>query len=512
MFRIFSTASSRSSRFTETDELAAVDLGSNSFHLIIARYENGQIRIVDRLREMVQLGAGLDQDCNLSSKAEGKALDCLRRFGQRLCEIPDSNVRIVGTSALRRMVNSESFLEKAEETLNHGIEIISGIEEARLVYLGVAHSTGSESGQRLVIDIGGGSTEIIQGNGFETGYMESLRMGCVSVSKQFFSQGEIGKQNLQQAILSVCIELDGILQHDNKLEWAEVVGASGSVRAIARVVQAQGWCEDGISFSALKQLRKLLFELKHVDELTFEGLEQQRREVFTGGFAILYGLFKSLSIDHMHVADGSLREGVLYDLIGRLQHEDVRERTVSAMSKRYRIDQAQAQRVADSAHDLFDQVAESWDMEDEEHLNLLLWACRLYEAGLAIAHSGYHKHGSYLAAHSDMPGFSRQEQACLAALIRGHRRRFPSAIFKNLPVGLRGSMPRLCVLLRLAVRLNRSRMDSGLIRPQIKIKDDKIHIIFPAEFLASNELTHAELKQESRLLHEAGWKLCIKEQ
>ena len=510
MFRIFSSASARSQQFTDTDELAAVDLGSNSFHLIIARYENGQIRITDRLREMVQLGAGLDQHCNLSSEAEERALDCLRRFGQRLVEIPGSNVRIVGTSALRRMANGELFLAKAEDALNHGIEIISGIEEARLIYLGVAHSVGSDGGQRLVIDIGGGSTEIILGSGFETGYLESLRMGCVSVSKLFFSQGVLGKQNLQQAILSVCLKLDGLLQQDSKPGWQEAVGASGSVRAIARVVQAQGWCEDGISFSAMKKLRKRLFEYKHVDELDFEGLEEKRREVFAGGFAILYGLFKSLSIEHMRVADGALREGVLYDLIGRLRHEDVRERTVAAMSKRYGIDQLQAQRVADSAHDLYEQVALHWDLNDEEHLNLLLWASRLYEAGLTIAHSGYHKHGAYLAANADMPGFSRQEQASLAALIRGHRRRFPVSVFKNLPVGLRSSMSRLCVLLRLAVRLNRSRTDSGLVRPQIKIKDEKICMIFPPGHLATNELTLAELDQEAGLLQEAGWELCTK--
>jgi len=512
MLRIFSSATVRPQPFTDTDELAAVDLGSNSFHLIIARYENGQIRITDRLREMVQLGAGLDKRCNLSSEAEEKALDCLRRFGQRLCEIPDSNVRIVGTSALRRIANGEHFLEKAEHALNHGIEIISGIEEARLLYLGVAHSMGSEAGQRLVVDIGGGSTEIILGSGFDTGYLESLRMGCVSIGKIFFSQGELGKQNLQRAILSVRIKLDGLLQQDSTLDWQEVVGASGSIRAIAKVVQTQGWCEDGISMSAMKKLRKRLYEFKYINELDFEGLEQQRLDVFAGGFAILYGIFKSLSIERMRVADSALREGVLYDLVGRLQHEDVRERTVSAMSKRYAIDQSQAQRVANSAHDLYDQVAVYWDLNDNEHLKLLLWASRLYEAGLAIAHSGYHKHGSYLAANADMPGFSRQEQASLAALIRGHRRRFPVSVFQKLPVGLRSSTSRLCILLRLAVRLNRSRTDSDQIRPDIKIKGDKIRLIFPAAYLSTRELTLAELEQEAGLLQEAGWKLCIKQE
>ncbi|HED15680.1 MAG TPA: Ppx/GppA family phosphatase, partial [Gammaproteobacteria bacterium] len=345
--------------------------------------------------------------------------------------------------------------------------------------------------------------------GFETGHMESLRMGCVSVSKLYFSQGELGKRNLQNAILSVRIKLDGILQQDNKLDWQEVIGASGSVRAIARVVQAQGWCEEGISFSAMKKLRKLLFEYNHVDDLEFDGLEKQRREVFAGGFAILYGLFKSLSLEHMHIADGSLREGVLYDLSGRLQHEDVRERTVSAMSKRYGIDQAQAQRVANSALDLYEQVATYWELNDEEHLNLLLWASRLHEAGLAIAHSGYHKHGSYLAANADMPGFSRQEQAILAALIRGHRRRFPASVLKSLPAGLRSSTARLCVLLRLAVRLNRSRTDSDQVKPGIKIKDEKVRLSFPADYLSTRELTQAELDQEAGLLQEAGWTLCI---
>lgn len=511
MFRIFSPAKAQSQQFTDTDELAAVDLGSNSFHLIIARLENGQIRIVDRMRDMVRLGAGLDEHCNLSSEAGERALDCLRRFGQRLQEIPNSNVRIVGTSALRRVRNGAQFLAAAEDVLGHGIEIISGIEEARLIYLGVAHSIGSDGLKRLVIDIGGGSTEVILGTGFESDKLESLGMGCVSVSKKYFSNGGLDKQNLQQAILSARIRLDGLLQQQRNFEWQEAVGASGTVRSIAKVVQAQGWCEEGISYSAMKKLRKKLFEYKHIDEMELDGLEQQRREVFPGGFAVLYGLFKSLSIDHMRVADGALREGVLYDLVGRLQHEDVRERTVSAICKRYGVDQVQAQRVEASARALYDQVAQSWDLNDEEHLNLLLWAARLYEAGLAIAHSGYHKHGAYLAANADMPGFSRQEQASLSALIRGHRRRFPTSVFKNLPAGLRSSTLHLCIILRLAVCLNRSRADSGTLMPLMEIKQDKICLRFPSGSLTTNELIFAELDQEADLLREAGWKLSVKQ-
>ncbi len=511
MFRIFSSASPFSHPVTDTDELAAVDLGSNSFHMIIARNENGQIRVSDRLREMVQLADGLDEQCNLSDVAREKALECLNRFGQRLAEIPDANVRIVGTSALRRVANGSGFLSDAEDALGHGIEIISGIEEARLIYLGVAHSIGSGDGRRLVVDIGGGSTEVILGSGFETDQLESLGMGCVSVSKEYFKSGKLGKQSLQQAILSARVRLDGMLPQYSKQGWQEAVGASGTVRAIARVVQAQGWCEDGISFSAMKKLRKRLFEIEYVDGLDFDGLEEKRRKVFAGGFAVLYGIFKSLSIDHMRVADGALREGVLYDLIGRLQHEDVRERTVDVMSKRYVIDQPQAQRVADSARELYRQCAGSWDLDDAEHLNLLIWSARLYEAGLTIAHSGYHKHGAYLAANADMPGFSRQEQACLSALIRGHRRRFPLSVFKSLPAGLRTAMSRLCVLLRLAVRLNRSRTDTGQISPQIRIKDEKIRLVFPPAYLTSNDLILAELEQEAELLKEAGWKLVIRE-
>ena len=487
--------------------VAAVDLGSNSFHMIVARPRDGHFRVLDRLREMVRLAAGLDRENNLSNEARARAIACLERFGQRLREIPPGSVRIVGTNTLRKARNAQSFLEAATVALGHPIDIISGVEEARLIYLGVSHSLPQAAGRRLVVDIGGGSTELIIGEGFEPQHMESLYMGCVSTSREYFPEGATGREAMEAAVLSARVELEPLVAGYRRIGWKEAVGASGTIRAVAAVVRAAGWCEEGIDARALHRLRDVLIDAGDVAKVNLPGLGAERATVFPGGVAVLLALFEDLGIERMRVSDWALREGLLYDLLGRIRHEDVRERTIATLSGRYNLDAKQAVRVEHTAGELLDTVAGSWGLDDEESAHLIGWAARLCEIGLAIAHSQHHKHGAYILENSDLPGFSRQEQKRLAALVRGHRRKFPQSVFKQLGGERANRARRLCILLRLAVLLHRGRTDTEMPAIALQAEKKSLHLGFPEGWLERHPLTRADLAQEADYLKAAGYRL-----
>ncbi len=486
------------------DTLAAVDLGSNSFHLIVARLQQGQLHVVDRLRDPVRLAAGLDHKQRLQPEAHARAIACLQQFGERLRHLPRSHVRIVGTNALRKAQATGSFLREAQEALGHPIEIISGVEEARLVYLGVSHSLPDE-GQRLVVDIGGGSTEVIIGEGFEALHLESLYMGCVSFSEQYFPQGVISKEHWDAAELAARLELRPVKNRFLKMGWQSAAGASGTIRAIRTVLMANDWCKEGICRSGLDKLHKAILQVDHVSKLDLPGLQDERKAVFPGGVAILYALFETLNIETMRVSDGALREGLLYDAIGRIQHVDVRERTVNSLSERYHIDENHGRRVEETALELWEMVKKDWKLNKDEHPWMLRWAARLAEIGLVIAHSGYQKHGAYLLANSDLPGFSRREQSLLAALVRAHRRKFPVSVFESHGKAAQ----RLCVLLRLAILLHRSRTPLDVERIEAHAGGAEIELVFPKGWLQSHPMTAADLQREAAYLKAAKWKLQV---
>lgn len=489
-----------------SEMFAAIDLGSNSFHMIIAREADGHLQVRDRLREMVRLAAGLDARGNLDEAARQRAMECLRRFGQRLSGFLPGTVRAVGTNTLRK-ARSPGFLQQAEEALGHPIEVIAGVEEARLIYLGVAHSLPDSDANRLVVDIGGGSTELILGRRFEPLELESLYMGCVSYSQRFFADGVIGDKAMRDALIAARLELQGIAHDFSELGWEQAVGASGTVRAVGEVVQAMGWSEDGITLESLRRLAAELVKAGHIDNLKLAGLKEERLPVFPGGVAVLQAIFEELPISKMQVSDWALREGLLYDLIGRVRHEDVRERTINALCEAYYLDRRQAARVEQSARQALQQVAASWDLEGEETEHLLLWAARLHEIGLAIAHSSYHKHGAYLLENSDMPGFSSSEQKLLAILVRGHRRKFPTALFKDLSKSQAPRLQRLCILLRLAVLLHRSHSDEAQPAPRFSAGNKTLKLKFPDGWLAGHPLTEADLAQEAAYLQAAKFQL-----
>ncbi len=485
------------------ETFAAVDLGSNSFHLIVARFQHGQLQVVDRLREPVRLAAGLDGEHQLREDARARALGCLERFGQRLKHLPVGHVRAVGTNALRLAQASGEFLHESRAALGHPIEVISGVEEARLIYLGVSHSLPDEGGRRLVMDIGGGSTELIVGEEFEALHLESLYMGCVSFSERYFPDGVINKANWRAAEMAARLELRPVKDRFRRLGWDSAAGASGTIRAIRQVLMANGWCEEGISREGLRKLRKAILQVETADQLQLDGLQDERKPVVAGGTAILYAIFETLNIDGMRVSDGALREGLLYDGLGRIRHEDVRERTVNSLSERYHIEQPHAQRVEASAMHLFQQVRKAWKLNKEEHEWMLRWAARLHEIGLVIAHSGYQKHGAYLLENSDLPGFSRREQALLAVLVRGHRRKLVMANFK--PHGK--SAQRLCILLRLAILLHRSRAEVPVPEPLLRVDAGTLELEFPESWLQEHPLTEADLLREAEYLKAGKWEL-----
>lgn len=490
------------------ETVAAVDLGSNSFHLVVARVVGDRPAVVDRLRDRVRLAAGLDDKKRLDEATTQRALDCLARFGERLRGMPEGSVRAVGTSALRVARNAPAFLERAGDALGHRIEVVSGQEEARLIYLGVAHDIADGPERRLVVDIGGGSTECILGEHYESVLADSLHMGCVNWSLRWFPRGVITRENMDSAILEARREVRSLERQYKQLGWGDAIGSSGSILAIAAILREAGWCEQGISDRGLKKLRKELVDQGRVDKLQLPGLSEDRRDVLAGGVAILSAIFEGLDLEHMSTSQGAMREGLLYDLIGRIRHEDLRERTIRFLGERYHADLAQAGRVQRTALELLEALAADWKLDQGIAAQTLSWAARLHEIGLSISHQGYHKHGAYVLENSDLPGFSRQDQQVLAALVRLHRRKFEDETLEGLPPSLRRSTRQLAVILRIAVLFNRSRGGQTAPRIAIRAQRDRIELELPPNWIRQNPLARADLDEERTRLAEAGFELA----
>ena len=487
------------------DFAAAIDLGSNSFHMIVARIQNGQPVIVDRIREMVRLADGMDHDGGLLPQPQKRALECLKRFGQRLADFPAGSVRVVGTNTLRSAVNADAFLAEAERALGHPIDIISGVEEARLIYIGVAHSLAGNEQRRLVMDIGGSSTELIIGTGDDPRYMESLEMGCVTVTQDFFPDGNITAKRTEKARIFAHTELKPHVSTFRRFGWQEAIGTSGTIRAVKKVITAAGWTGGKITLDALRKLLSALAAQGRIDAINLDGLSAERAPVFIGGAIVLLATFEALEIQGMAVSDGALREGLLYDLVGRIQDEDIRSRSVAHLAQRYHADATQARLVAQTASHALNQVAGNWGLDPEEAASWLNWAAQLHEIGLDIAHSRHHHHGAYIIEHSDLAGFSQQEQRLLAALVRSHRRKLPLKLYKELPKRIGKLVPKLAVLLRLGVILNRSRGTKASCDFTLQVDDKRIKLKFPAAWLKQQPLTRADLEQEAEYLYAAGF-------
>ncbi|MGF1545798.1 MAG: exopolyphosphatase [Thiotrichales bacterium] len=488
--------------------LAAIDLGSNSFHMVVASLRNEQLEVIDRHKEMVRLAGGLDASQRITPEAADRALACLRRFAQRLRGLPPENIRIVGTNTLRRAKNAEGFLEEAEEILNHPIEIISGVEEARLVYLGVSHSLPSISGRRLIIDIGGSSTELTVGEGFDPLLSESLNMGCVSFTERFFPKGVITTASWNDAVSAAELKL---LWHANEfrsLGWVEAVGSSGSMRSTEEVVVGQGWSPEGITLAGMQELEKAILKAGNFAGLRFGQLTEERRPVFVGGVVIIKALMEILGLKTLKVAQGALREGVLYDMAGSQSHADVRRRTIDHLTRRFAIYPAQAERAKRAAQQLLDLGAASLKLSPFE-TELLLWAAELHEIGLSISHHSFNKHGAYVIENADMPGFTQTEQRLLATLICAQRRKLGAKLFADFDKRTTKALHKLALLLRVALVLSRERRDTDLPLSRLTWRKGELQLEFPLDWLDQHPLTRVDLETEAEYFDAVGFKLSF---
>ena len=492
-----------------SEVIAAVDLGSNSFHMVVARYSHGQLVIIDRLREMVRLAAGIGEDGRLDKEVAARALACLQRFGERLRDMHAGNVRVVGTNALRISRRKQAFLERAREALGFPIEIVSGMEEARLIYSGVAHNLPNEPGRRLVLDIGGGSTELIIGERFEPLELESLQIGCVSFSQRFFGDGRLSVKRIERARLAARLELEPIQAAFQRRGWERAVGSSGTVRAIADSIREIDPAAASVTPPGVELLLQRLGEAGHMRELDLRAVTEERLPVFPGGVVILAEIIDALGIEQLRFAEGALRDGLLYDMVGRMTRSDARERTVSSMQRRYHVDEEQAERVEATALQFLSQVRSAWGLEDELAELGMKWAARLHEIGLDVAHNGYHRHGAYLLENADMPGFSREEQLLLARLVGAHRRKLPLERLDDLiPPWDRLAMF-LILLLRLAVLLHRGRSDEALPNIELTARGRTLELRFPPRWLNEHPLTVADLQLEIEFLRPHGLRLRV---
>jgi len=483
-------------------QLAAIDLGSNSFHLMIAKSEFGELRPAQALAEKVQLGE-TSSAAILTEGAIERGLACLERFKQLIDSTAPAKLRIVGTNALRRAKNRQDFIEPAEQILGAPIEVIYGREEARLIYLGVAHTLSDDEDTRLVVDIGGGSTEFILGRRFEPLRLESLQMGCVSYGEAFFPDGHITKERFDAAYHRARIEVSHIRRNYHSGSWQEAVGSSGTLRAIEGLIITAGWREDGIDRDCLTRLRQQLLQFDHFNDIDLAGLSETRKGVVTAGLAIATGIFDGLQVPLMRTSTGALREGVIYDLIGRFSHEDVRKRTIKAMQQRYSVDQTIADLVSHRVALLAEATRASWQLKDSD-LELLEWAGALHEIGVAISQKNYSLHSAYLVLNTDLPGFAQQDQEVMATLLTGLKGKVRSDLLQPIAPRKRRTVSRMMVLLRLAVILKHVEALETLPDLSVSADEETLTMSFPEQWGADHPLTVWEIEQSTAAMEKLG--------
>ncbi len=500
--------------------LASVDLGSNSFRLVIGRvvHDAGvtQLYQVDRMKETVRLAAGLDANRDVDEETMAKAVAVLERFGERLRSFHPDRVRAVATNTFRVARNVRELLARAEQALGFPIEVIAGREEARLIFAGVAHSLPASPDKRLIVDIGGGSTEFIIGTGFEPELMESLHMGCVSYSRRFFPDGKIDADNLNRAELAARREIETISQRYRSAGWKFAYGSSGTAKALAAILLATGLCAGGITREGLNSLKDRLIRAGSVDSAKLQDIKLDRAAVLPGGLAIMLAIFNELGVETMHTADGALRVGVLHDLLGREAAHDKRSDTVRQFMSRYEVELAQAARVRKTALAFYNGLgptitkkrpASVQDGEATEISQLLGWAADLHETGLSIAHSGYHRHTAYILGNADMPGFSKSEQQLLAMFGLGHHGKLnrPELQLPN------EDYWRALLCLRLAAVLFRRREDFEPCPLALSVNGKQFSASVSQAWLADHPLTDYSLRSEQDEWRKAGFELEFSE-
>ena len=497
-------------------DVAAIDLGSNSFHMVVAKVIGQDLHIVSRHKQRVRMASGLDEFNNLDNASITRGLDCLAMFAERLQGFDADNVRIAATHTLRQASNAHVFIERARDILPFPIEIIPGIEEARLIFLGVAH-TQPKANRKLVIDIGGGSTELIVGQGFEAELVNSTEMGCVSFNKYFFHDGKLSAKNFALAQLAAEQRLEALAKNYKKSGWEQAIGSSGTIKAIREVVMALGHDDGVITNKRLAEIAEKLICFKTIDSIALPGLPEERRAVFASGIAILCGVFNALHIDKLHFSDGALREGLLYESEERFRHSDIRLRTTENLAKKHRVDLEHAEHVKKTATSLYKQAAEHFGWKKKTSLRTLLeWSALLHEVGLSISYQAFHRHSAYLLQHTNMPGFNQEQQTVLATLVRFQRKALKLHEMPHLTMYKKKQLLPLIAILRLAITLNGQRNEEALSNVRLTIKGDEWHLDYDdadsdldSNWLQNNKLLHADLTTEKAYWDNAGWQLSF---
>ncbi|HAZ54625.1 MAG TPA: exopolyphosphatase, partial [Franconibacter helveticus] len=472
------------------------------------------MQIIGRLKQRVHLADGLDANNMLTEEAMERGLACLSLFAERLQGFSPANVCIVGTHTLRQATNAPEFLKRAEQVIPYPIEIISGNEEARLIFMGVEH-TQPERGRKLVIDIGGGSTELVIGEDFEPQLVESRRMGCVSFAQHFFANGEITPDNFRRARLAAVQKLESLAWQYRLHGWSVALGASGTIKAAHEVLLAMGEKDGLITADRLDKLRDEVLNYKSFTSLTLPGLSEERKAVFVPGLAILCGVFDALAIRELRLSDGALREGVLYEMEGRFRHQDIRSRTAQSLANQYHIDREQAKRVLDTTTQMYDQwQAQNPKLANPQLAALMKWATMLHEVGLTINHSGMHRQSADILQHSDLPGFTQEQQALMATLVRYHRKAIKLDELTRFTLFKKKQYLPLIQLLRLSVLLNNQRQ-ATTTPPTLVLETDDNHwtLRFPHDWFSQNALVMLDLEREQQYWQDVtGWRLTIEEE
>ncbi|MBV37038.1 MAG: phosphatase [Rickettsiales bacterium] len=476
-------------------QFAALDLGSNSFHLAVAEFDGHTLRVISRLKEKVQLAAGLDKEGLLSAEAIERGLNCLKLFSDRIQDIAPEYVAIVGTYTLRKAQNAADFIKQAESILNHPIDILPGREEARLIYDGVSHNH-PDLKRALVIDIGGGSTEVILGENFTSEILDSLEVGCVT-TKKCFPNNQITEENFNQAIINASIAISEVKKFYRSESWDHCLGSSGSIESIYNVLESLGLTQGVITLEHLKFLKQKLIEIGDFEKVDFSVLTESRKSTFACGVAILLAIFETLGIDKMHVSNASLREGLLLELVEELKGNDIRHQTAQSLMNRFNVDQEHAKQVQQSAQCIFDQVADLWGVYNPIYKNYLDWACQLHEIGLSISFSKLRMHSAYIVRYGDMPGFSQQTKDSLAAIIANQKKKLHIDQLDN-KYDPKEALLSVVQILRLAIIFNVKRDNHNIQDLEfIAGSNHQLLIRIPKSWADEQQLIIAELQRES---------------
>lgn len=482
---------------------AAIDLGSNSFHMLIVRELSGSVQTIAKVKRKVRLAAGLDANDKLDHASMVRGWQCLSLFAEQLRDIPEAQIKIVATATLRRATNADEFLQQAEKILNHKIHIISGETEAKIIYRGVAH-TSSGSGKRLVIDIGGASTELVVGEQSEALLLNSLDMGCVTWLKRFFQQ-ELSETNFELAIDAAKEVISPVLSDYRRLGWQSSVGASGTIQALLEIVTAQG-LDERITYQKLKAIQQQVVACGTLEKLDIKGLLEERKPVFASGLAILIALFESLQIESLSLAGGALREGLVYGLLSQKDTSSVRARTVESFVKRHRIDNQHAERVANCALAMAQQVIPKLS---NRALSLLKWAAMFHEVGLNIEFKKAPQHAAYIIDHSDLPGFTSAQKHFVSCLLLNQRGDWQSELLAQQNALEKPEALVLARLLRIAIIVCMRRTEGSVPKISVFQAEEDWRLCFPPTWNEQHPLRAAELELEAKVQSQAGYPLEI---